>query len=162
MAGWDPAAEAGTGAGRGIAFSRYKNRAAYTAMVAEVEIEEAVRVTRLWAAVDAGLVINPDGAINQIEGGIIQAVSWAVKEQVRFEDGRVATATWDKYPILRFSEIPEMAIELIGVPTDPPLGIGEVVLGPTAASIGNALAHALGMRVRDLPFTRERIMAAMA
>ena len=162
MAGWDPQAEGGTGTGRGIAFSRYKNRAAYAAIVAEIEVEEEVRVRRLWASVDAGLVINPDGAVNQIEGGIIQAVSWCVKEQVRFEDGRVATSTWDKYPILRFSEIPEIDIALIGDPTDPPLGIGEVALGPVAAAIANALTHGLGIRVRDLPLTRERIMAAMA
>jgi CO/xanthine dehydrogenase Mo-binding subunit len=161
MAGWQAGLESGTGTGRGIAFSRYKNRAAYAAIVGEVEVEEEVRVKRLWAAVDAGLVINPDGATNQIEGGIIQAASWALKEQVRFEDGKVATATWDKYPILRFSEIPEIHVDLIGRPTDPPLGLGEVALGPTAAAIGNALAHALGMRIRDLPLTRDRVMTAM-
>jgi nicotinate dehydrogenase subunit B len=161
MAGWQAGIESGTGTGRGIAFSRYKNRAAYAAIVAEVEVEEEVRVKRLWAAVDAGLVINPDGAANQIEGGIIQAASWTLKEQVRLEAGKVATATWDKYPILRFSEIPEVHVDLIGRPTDPPLGLGEVALGPTAAAIGNALAHALGMRIRDLPLTRDRVMAAM-
>jgi nicotinate dehydrogenase subunit B len=162
MAGWDPGAEAGTGSGRGIAFSRYKNRAAYAALVAEVAVEESVRVTRIWTAVDAGLVVNPDGALNQIEGGIVQAVSWVTKEQVRFEEGRVATATWDKYPILRFSEVPQVEAALLGSPGDAPLGIGEVVLGPTAAAIGNAVAHALGVRVRDLPITRDRVIAAMS
>jgi CO/xanthine dehydrogenase Mo-binding subunit len=162
MAGWQTGLESGTGTGRGIAFSRYKNRAAYAAIVAEVQVEEEVRVERLWAAVDAGLVINPDGAMNQIEGGIIQAASWTLKEQVRFEDGKVASATWDKYPILRFSEIPEVHIDLIGRASDPPLGLGEVALGPTAAAIGNAVAHALDVRVRDLPLTRERVMAAIS
>ncbi|MGA0598468.1 molybdopterin cofactor-binding domain-containing protein [Enterovirga sp. CN4-39] len=161
MAGWQPGQEGGAGSGRGIAFSRYKNHAAYAAIVAEVEVEEELRVTRLWAAVDAGLVINPDGAINQIEGGIIQAVSWATKEQVRLEEGTVATSTWDTYRILRFSEVPDVEVSLVGDPNDPPLGLGEVSLGPTAASIGNALAHALGLRVRDLPLTRDRLMAAM-
>jgi CO/xanthine dehydrogenase Mo-binding subunit len=161
MAGWDPAHEGGTGTGRGIAFSRYKNHASYAAIVAEVEVEEAVRVRRLWAAVDAGLVINPDGAVNQIEGGIIQAVSWVTKEQVRFEDGRVATSTWDTYPILRFSDVPDVEIALVGDANYPPLGLGEVSLGPTGAAIGNAVAHALGIRVRDLPLTRDRILAAM-
>ncbi len=161
LAGWTPGLEAATGNGRGMAFSRYKNRAAYAAIVAEVEVDEEVRVRRVWAAVDAGLVINPDGAINQIEGGIIQAVSWTLKEQVLFAEGRVATATWDRYPILRFSDVPEITIDLIGQQSDPSLGMGEVVLGPTAAAIGNALAHALGVRVRDLPLTRERVMAAM-
>jgi CO/xanthine dehydrogenase Mo-binding subunit len=160
MAAWNPDDEGGTGSGRGIAFSRYKNHAAYAAVVAEVEVDEEVRVKRLFAAVDAGLVINPDGAINQVEGGAIQAVSWATKEQVRFEDGRVATATWDVYPILRFPEVPEVEVQLVGDPNDPPLGIGEVALGPTAAAIGNAVAHALGVRVRNLPLSRDRVMAA--
>jgi nicotinate dehydrogenase subunit B len=130
--------------------------------VAEVAVEESVRVTRIWTAVDAGLVVNPDGALNQIEGGIVQAVSWVTKEQVRFEEGRVATATWDKYPILRFSEVPQVEAALLGSPGDAPLGIGEVVLGPTAAAVGNAVAHALGVRVRDLPITRDRVIAAMS
>ena len=162
MAGWRPGEAGGTGLGRGIAFSRYKNHAAYAAVVAEVEVDEGVRVRRLFAAVDAGLVINPDGAENQIEGGIVQAVSWVTKEEVRFEGGRVATSTWDTYPILRFSEVPDVEIALVGDPNDPPLGLGEVALGPTAAAIGNAVAHALGLRVRDLPLTRERLMTAMA
>ncbi|WP_375460634.1 molybdopterin cofactor-binding domain-containing protein [uncultured Enterovirga sp.] len=161
MAGWQPGLEGGTGMGRGIAFSRYKNHAAYAAIVAEVEVDEEVRVRRLWATVDAGLVINPDGAANQIEGGIIQAVSWATQEEVRFEDGCVATSTWNTYPILRFSQVPDVEIALVGDPNDPPLGLGEVSLGPTAAAIGNAVAHALGIRMRDLPLTRDRILAAM-
>jgi len=161
MAGWRVDEETGTGRGKGIAFSRYKNRAAYLALVAEVEVEEEVRLRRVWCAVDGGLIINPDGAINQVEGGIVQAASWALKEQVRFQDGRVATATWADYPILRFSEIPEIEVRLIGDPNDAPLGMGEVAQGPTAAAIGNAVTRALGVRLRDLPLTRERIMAAM-
>jgi len=149
-----------TGA-RGLGFARYKNRAAYMAAVAEVEVDEAVRLVRVWAAVDAGLVINPDGAANQIEGGIIQAASWALKEQVRFADGRVASLTWDEYPILRFSEVPEIDIRFIAAPDEPALGVGEAAIGPTAAAIGNAVARALGVRLRDLPLTRERIMATL-
>jgi nicotinate dehydrogenase subunit B len=118
-------------------------------------------VPRVWAAVDAGLVINPDGAANQIEGGIIQATSWALKERVRFEDGRVASDSWDGYPILRFSEVPEIEVRFIDAPDEPTLGLGEASLGPTAAAIGNAVARALGTRIRDLPLTRERIMATL-
>ena len=161
MAGWEPGQEGGTGTGHGISFSRYKNHAAYAAIVAEVAVDEEVRVRRLFAAVDAGLVVNPDGARNQIEGGIIQAVSWTTKEQVRFADGRVATSTWDTYPILRFTEVPDVEVALLGDQNNPPLGLGEVALGPTAAAIGNAVAHALGIRVRDLPLSRDRILAAM-
>jgi CO/xanthine dehydrogenase Mo-binding subunit len=160
MAHWFDAS-ASKGRARGFGFARYKNRAAYAAVVAEVEVDEAVRVTRVWAAVDAGLVINPDGAANQIEGGIIQATSWALKERVRFEDGRVASNSWDGYPILRFSEVPEIEVRFIDVPDEPALGVGEASLGPTAAAIGNAVARALGTRIRDLPLTRERIMATL-
>ncbi|WP_237478323.1 xanthine dehydrogenase family protein molybdopterin-binding subunit [Lichenibacterium dinghuense] len=162
LSGWALNAQGGTGSGRGIAFSRYKNRAAYAAVVAEVDVDDEVRVRRVWAAVDAGLVVNPDGAANQVEGGIIQAASWALKEQVLFDEGRVATATWDRYPILRFSEVPEVHVDFVGAAEHPSLGIGEVALGPTAAAIGNAIAHALGVRVRDLPLTRDRVIAAMS
>jgi nicotinate dehydrogenase subunit B len=149
------------GRARGFGFARYKNRAAYAAVVAEVEVDEEVRLTRVWAAVDAGLVINPDGAANQIEGGIIQAASWTLKEGVRFADGRVASDSWESYPILRFSEVPEIDIRFIDARDQPTLGLGEASLGPTAAAIGNAVARALGKRVRALPLTRERIMATL-
>ena len=91
---------------RGFGFARYKNIAAFVAVVVEVEVDEEVRLKRIWGAADAGLVISPDGAKNQVEGGIIQGASFVMKERVRFEDGRVAAKTWDDYPILRFSEIP--------------------------------------------------------
>jgi nicotinate dehydrogenase subunit B len=147
---------------RGIAFARYKNLAAYAAIVAEVEVEDSVRVTRVWCAADAGLVINPDGAINQLEGGIVQAVSWALKEGVRLDTAGISSRDWESYPVLRFSEVPEIACELVGAVSDnPPLGIGEASGGPTVAAIGNAVAHALGARLRDLPLTRERVMAAL-
>ena len=149
------------GRARGFGFARYKNRAAYAAVVAEVEVDEQVRLTRVWAAVDAGLVINPDGAANQIEGGIIQAASWTLKEGVRFADGRVASDSWESYPILHFSEVPEIDIRFIEARHQPTLGLGEASLGPTAAAIGNAVARTLGRRIRALPLTRERIMATL-
>jgi nicotinate dehydrogenase subunit B len=149
------------GRAKGFAFSRYKNRAAYVALVAEVTVEESVTLKKIWCAADAGLVINPDGLRSQIEGGIVQAASWTLHEEVRFAEGRVASVDWDSYPILRFSEVPEVEIELVGDPTDPALGSGEVVLGPTAAAIGNAVARALGTRIRRLPLSRERLMSAL-
>jgi CO/xanthine dehydrogenase Mo-binding subunit len=161
MSGWSEDAEAGTGRAKGIAFSRYKYRSAYFAIVVEVEVEEEVRFKKAWCAMDAGLIINPDGAINQAEGGIIQAASWTLKEQVRFADGRVITDRWETYPIMRFSEVPEIEVELVGSPDDEPVGVGEAAQGPTSAAIGNAVARALGTRIRDLPLTRERIMSAM-
>ena len=149
------------GVARGLAFSRYKNHAAYAAVVVGVEVAEEVRLRHVWASVDAGLVINPDRARNQIEGGIIHAANWTLKERVHFEDGRVASATWDKYPILRFSEVPDIDIDLVGDVNDPPLGLGEGVLGPMAAAIANAVDRALGIRIRDLPITRDRLIAAV-
>ena len=160
MADWFRAT-AGDGRARGLGFARYKNRAAYAAVVAEVEVDEQVRLTRVWAAVDAGLVVNPDGAANQIEGGIIQAASWTLKEGVRFADGRVASDSWESYPILHFSEVPEIDIRFIEARHQPALGLGEASLGPTAAAIGNAVTRALGRRIRALPLTRERIMATL-
>ena len=146
--------------GRGIAFARYKNRAAYSAVVVELSVDEEIRLHHVWCATDAGLVINPDGVINQLEGGIIQSASWVLKEQVRFDNG-VASFDWETYPVLKFSEVPEIEIALINTKDEVPLGVGEVTAGPTAAAIGNAVSHALGARIRDLPLTRERIMAAL-
>lgn len=160
MAKWDAKAPGGSGVGRGIGFARYKNKAAYAAVVIELEVEEEIRLRRVWAAADAGLVVNPDGVINQLEGGIIQSASWVLKEQVRFDNG-VASFDWETYPVLKFSEVPEIDIALINTHDPVPLGVGEVTAGPTAAAIGNAVSHALGTRIRDLPLTRERVMSAL-
>jgi CO/xanthine dehydrogenase Mo-binding subunit len=161
MSGWFDQRERVEGRARGFGFARYKNIASFAAVVAEVEVDEEVRLRHIWCAADAGLVISPDGARNQVEGGIIHGASFVMKERVRFEDGRVATRTWEDYPILRFSEIPEIDVKLIDAPNEPTLGLGEASVGPTGAAIGNAVARALGKRIRDLPLTRERIMATL-
>jgi CO/xanthine dehydrogenase Mo-binding subunit len=154
---WSPA----DSLGHGIGFARYKNTSAYCAVVAEVEATHEIRVRRLTIAVDAGLVINPDGAANQIEGGAIQATSWALKERVRFDRFGVTSDNWETYPILRFSEVPAVDVELLPAKENPPLGVGEAAQGPTVAAIGNAVFDALGVRVRALPLTEEQIVAAM-
>jgi len=162
LSGWQSGLPTGTGRGRGIGFARYKNIAAYAAVVAEVEVDESVRLTRVWCTADAGLVVNPDGAINQLEGGVVQAASWALKEGVRLDSAGISSRDWDGYPVLRFSEVPEIAVELVDPAADlPALGVGEASGGPTVAAIGNAVAHALGVRLRDLPLTRDRVMAAL-
>ena len=160
-ADWPSRGPAGTGKGLGLGFARYKNRAAYAAVAAAVTVQETVKVDRVWAVVDAGLVVNPDGARNQLEGGIVQAVSWTLKEQVRLDENGISSRDWDSYPILRFSEVPEMQVELVDDAGNSSLGVGECTVGPTAAAIGNAVAHALGVRIHDMPLTRERIMAAL-
>jgi nicotinate dehydrogenase subunit B len=149
------------GIGHGLGYARYKNAGAYCAVVAEIEGDENIRVRRLVIAGDVGEVINPDGVANQLEGGAIQATSWTVKEAVRFDRAQVTSGVWESYPILRFSEVPEVQVEIIARPTEPPLGAGEMAMGPTAAAIANAICDALGVRVRDLPITRERIISAM-
>ncbi|MFL5269131.1 MAG: molybdopterin cofactor-binding domain-containing protein [Stellaceae bacterium] len=162
MSNWQAGTPSGAGSGRGIGFARYKNMAAYAAIVAEVEVEETIRLRRVWCAADGGLIINPDGALNQLEGGIIQAASWALKEGVRLDTAGISSRDWETYPVLRFTEVPEIEAELVNRAADlPPLGIGEASGGPTVAAIGNAVAHALGARIRDLPMTRERVMAAL-
>ncbi|HEX2552242.1 MAG TPA: molybdopterin cofactor-binding domain-containing protein [Microvirga sp.] len=151
----------GSGRGEGVGLARYKNSGAWCAVVAEVEVEDEVRVRRLTIAVDVGEAVNPDGVVNQIEGGAIQAASWTLKEAVRFDAERVTSDHWDAYPILRFSEVPMVEVEILPRPHERPLGAGEAAHGPTAAAIGNAVFDALGVRVRDLPITRDRIIAAM-
>jgi len=148
---WKPA----EGRGHGIGFAKYKNLGAYCAVVAEVEAGHELRVTRLVAAVDVGIAVNPDGVVNQIEGGCIQAASWTLKEEMR-----PGAQTWEDYPILKFSEAPPVEVHLLKNEF-PSVGAGECTMGPTAAAIANALCNALGVRVRDLPLTPERIVEAM-
>jgi nicotinate dehydrogenase subunit B len=154
---WVNRGPAGTGRGLGMGWAQYKNKAAYAAVAVELEVDQEVRLKRVWCAADAGLVINPDGGKNQLEGGIIQAASMTLKEQVTMEGEGVTSVDWSSYPILKFSEVPEIETVLIDAPDMPTLGMGEATFGPTAAAIGNAVAHALGVRIRDMPFTRERI-----
>ena len=151
--------------GRGIGFSKYKNLACYVAVIADVEIDRAtgvVRVPRAFAAVDSGLIINPDGLSAQIEGGIVQSVSWTLKEEVRFDKSGILAVDFATYPILTMPEAPKVEIELINRPTERPLGSGEGSQGPAVAAVANAFAHATGKRVRDLPFHPARVKAVLA
>ena len=116
---------------------------------------------RATAATDAGLIVNPDGVINQIEGGIIQSASWTLREQVRFDKNGITSRDWDSYPILKMTEVPRVEVELINRPGERSLGVGEGSQGPTVAAIANAIAHATGKRLRDLPFTPDRVKAAL-
>jgi CO/xanthine dehydrogenase Mo-binding subunit len=158
-ANWKPAPKPGTGFG--IGFSRYKNTGAYCAAIAEIEGEEDIRVERLTIAVDVGEAINPDGVINQIEGGAIQATSWVLKERVRFDASRITSNSWTDYPILRFSEVPAVRVDIIQRPEIDPVGAGEAAHGPVTAAIANAVFDCLGVRVRNLPITRDSLIAAM-
>jgi CO/xanthine dehydrogenase Mo-binding subunit len=148
------------GIGRGIGWARYKGFGAYCAVAAEVELTHRVRVRRLAVAVDVGLAVNPDGVANQVEGGAIQAASWTLAEAVRFDRTRVTSGSWGAYPILRFSDVPRVDVEVLQHADEPSMGAGEAALGPTAAAIANAVRDAIGVRARDLPRTAARVAAA--
>jgi CO/xanthine dehydrogenase Mo-binding subunit len=163
--GWQKGHKAPPDRGYGFAFARYKNLAAYCAIATEVEVNRESgrpRLVRAVAAVDSGQVVNPDGLINQIEGAILQSMSWTLYESVTFDDTRITSVDWQTYPILRFDAVPEKVdVHIINRPGQPFLGSGETGQGPAAASIANAITDATGKRLRDLPLTRKRIKGAM-
>ncbi|CCE01359.1 molybdopterin cofactor-binding domain-containing protein [Bradyrhizobium sp. STM 3809] len=163
--GWSRHDKLPAGRGRGFAFARYKNLAAYCAIAAEVEVNRdtgRARLARAVAAVDAGEIINPDGLTNQIEGGIIQSMSWTLYESVSHDATRITSIDWQSYPILRFNSVPDsIEVHLINRPGLPFLGAGETAQGPAAAAVGNAIANAIGRRLRDLPLTRQKIKDAI-
>jgi CO/xanthine dehydrogenase Mo-binding subunit len=160
-ANWNSDEAGGDGTGRGFAFSRYKNVGAYFAVVAFVEVTDKVSLKHVVAAVDAGEVVHRNGLLNQVEGGVVQAASWALKEEVRWTDNGFAVRSWNDYPILNFSETPSIDTVILEPEGEPALGAGECATGPVAAAIANAISHALGIRVRDLPLTAERIITAI-
>jgi nicotinate dehydrogenase subunit B len=160
LAKWKPAPKPGIG--YGVGYSRYKNTGAYCAAVAEIEGDADIRVKKLWLATDVGEAINPDGVINQIEGGAIQATSWVLKERVRFDRSRITSNSWTEYPILTFSETPQVEVHVIQRSEIDPVGAGEAAHGPVTAAIANAVFDCLGVRVRNLPITRDSLIAAMA
>ncbi len=157
--------DGGPARGAGFAFARYKNQAAYVALVAEVAVDRAdgtIRVERMTAAVDAGDVVNPDGLRNQIEGGMMQAASWALYEEVAFDRERITSVDWRSYPIARFPAAPVVSVEVIERKNDPPVGAGEAAQGPAAAAIANAVFAATGARLRELPLRPQRVRAALS
>jgi CO/xanthine dehydrogenase Mo-binding subunit len=166
-AGWKPASHPGAkgdGKGWGFAYARYKNIGCYCAVAAQVAVDRKtglVRVLRAVSAVDVGQAVNPDGVLNQIEGGIIQSASWTLKEAVSFDRTRVKTRSWADYPILRFQEVPQVEVVLLDQPNQGFLGVGEGSQGPTGAAIANAVASVTGRRLRDLPLTPARVKAAL-
>ncbi len=163
--GWQKGQKAPPDRGFGFAFARYKNLAAYCAIATEVEVNRETgkpRLVRAVATVDSGQVVNPDGLINQIEGAILQSMSWTLYENVTFDDTRITSIDWQTYPILRFNSAPEnIEVHIINRPGLPFLGSGETGQGPAAASIANAIANATGKRLRDLPLTRKKIKNAI-
>jgi CO/xanthine dehydrogenase Mo-binding subunit len=170
MAKWEPRPsprreQSGTIArGRGIAYVKYENARTYCAGVAEVEVNRqsgAIRCTRFYVAHDCGQIINPDGVRSQIEGQIIQTVSRTLKEELKWNRSRVTSVDWASYPILRFPDVPDVRMELINRPSDPPWGVGEPSACLPPPAISNAVFDAIGVRLRSVPFTGPKVMAAV-
>jgi CO/xanthine dehydrogenase Mo-binding subunit len=155
----------GVARGRGLAYVQYENDTGYAAMVTDVEVDRttgALRVTRVVVAHDCGLVVNPDGVRNQVEGNVIQAISRTLKEEVRFDRTRITSVDWVSYPILTFPELPdEVDVVLVDRPDQPSLGAGEPATCPVPAAIANAVFDATGARLRRVPFTPDRVKAAL-
>ena len=163
--GWQAGDRRPPGQGRGFAFAKYKNSAAYCAVAVELAVEHetgAVRLLRAVSSVDGGQAVNPDGIRNQIEGGIVQSASWTLHEAVMFDTTRITSRDWSSYPILRFGNLfHSVDVHVIDRPGQPFLGTGEASQGPAVAAIANAIGDATGKRIRDLPFTPRRIKAGI-
>jgi len=162
-AGWQAGVRGnGNGRGQGLGFAQYKNEKCYAAVIFDVCVTVGqIVLERVVIAADAGQVVNPDGLKNQLEGGVVQAASWAMKEAVRFDRERITSRDWETYPILTFPEAPKVETVLIDRPGLPSLGSGEATQGPTPAAIANAVFDAVGIRLRQMPFMPERVMVAM-
>ena len=171
-AGWQPRVGPNPGAGggeiargRGVAYLRYNNSSTYVAAVAEVAVNRRsgeIRVERVCVAHDCGQVVNPDGTVNQVEGGVIQTVSRTLLEQVRWDRSKVLSRDWVSYPILRHDQVPKVLVDLIDRPGEPSTGAGEPTACAIPAAIGNAVFDATGARLRAVPFAPEQVLAAMA
>ena len=172
MIGWQArpspnpqAAEGNLLIGRGVAYMRYKQAENYVALAMEVAVDRAsgqIHVRRITCAHDCGLVVNPDGLRNQVEGCILQTLSRALHEEVKFDRSRVTSVDWASYPILRFPEAPQVEVALIDHPEIPPVGAGEAATAPVVAALANAIFDATGVRLRTVPFTAARVESALA
>jgi nicotinate dehydrogenase subunit B len=163
MAGWTRARpdNAPEGWGRGLAYARYKNTGAFCAVVVELVVADKVKLHKLWMAADLGHVVDANGAINQLEGGALQAASWALCETAHLSPQGITSNDWTRYPILKFSDMPEVSVALMPGADHASLGAGECSSGPTCAAIANAIFDALGVRVRSMPFTPDNLMRAV-
>ena len=163
--GWAPRpANNGAGEGRGIAVARYRNTKSYCAVAVEVKAgdDATIVLRRAVIAADAGEIVDPDGLAAQLEGGFVQAASWTLLEEVKWDRGGITSRDWETYPILRFDRVPEVETVLLDRPGEPFLGAGEASCGPTGAAIANAIFDATGVRARRLPLTATNLREAAA
>jgi len=166
LIGWQPRGAStprATGSGRGFAYIHYKHNESYVAIAMEADVDKssgAIRVRRVACAHDCGLVINPAALTAQIEGNILQTLSRTLLEEVAFDRSRVTSVDWASYPILRFPDAPEVLVDIVNRPNEPPLGAGEAAATPVPAALANAVFDAVGVRLTTVPFTRDRVRAA--
>jgi nicotinate dehydrogenase subunit B len=162
-AGWRSSGfEKSDGHGRGMAFAQYKNRQCYTAIVVDLKVYRLngeIELERVVIAADAGQIVSPDGLSNQLEGSFLQAASWTLYEQVNFDQQGITSRDWDTDPLLRLPQAPKIETVLLNRPGLPFLGSGEAAQGPTPAAIANAVFDAVGVRLREIPFTPDRVRA---
>ena len=163
--GWKKGAQLPRGQAHGFAFARYKNLAAYCALAMEIAVAHEtgqVKIGKVVAAVDSGQAVNPDGIRNQVEGAIVQSATWTLYEMVTFDQRTITSRDWSTYPMIRFPLLPDsVAVHIIDRPGQPFLGTGECGQAPTAAALGNGIARATGVRMRDLPLRPEKIKEAI-
>lgn len=163
MASWDDRSSGGDGIGWGIGLGRYKNKAAYFAVALRLEADAALHVTNVHCAVDCGLPVDPDGVRNQIEGGIVQALSWTLKEETVLRPDGLSARGWDTYSIINWDELPsKLEVKIMDAENNPALGVGECTMGPVAGAVGNAIRNALGVRLTAMPLTPQKLLEALA
>lgn len=163
--GWRSRHKEGKFHGFGMGFARYKNLGAYCAVFLEIAVElntGVITVHRVQAAVDCGEVVNPDGVRNQVEGGLIQSLSWCTHEAISHDALRRTSFDWSSYPILRFKDVPvSIEVDVLPRPGEPFLGVAEASQGPASAALANAVADATGLRFRDMPLTPAKLRRAL-
>lgn len=169
LTNWQPRAGGKTGGGdvvkgRGISYVKYELVRTYVGAVADVEVNRKtgkVRVERFYIAHDCGQIINPDGLKNQLEGGVVQTVSRTLIEDLQWNRSRVTSLDWEGYPVITFPDVPEVVMDLIDRPTEPPWGVGEPTAAVVPSAIANAVYDAVGIRLRSVPFTPDKVLAAL-
>ena len=171
LAGWQPRKageprrqQGDVASGRGISYIKYELVRTYVGVVADVEVDRKtgkVRVRRLYVAHDCGQIINPDGLRNQVEGNMVQTVSRTLIEELKFDRSKVTSVDWASYPILTFPDVPEVIMDLIDRPREKPWGAGEPSAAVVPSAIANAIFDATGARLRSVPFTPEKVLAAL-
>ena len=164
MADWGAARGTDLDRGTGLGFLRYKNNASYVATIVELRVNRSagkIFLEKGIIACDAGQIVNPDGVANQLEGALLQAASWTLREQVNYDEQGITSLDWRSYPILRFRDAPAIDIELINRSDQPYMGVGEGAMGPVSAAIATAVYDAVGVRLRHIPFTPDKVKEAL-